>query len=480
MNPSRRNASRRGGLCPQGMISSADLRRGLEQCRRVAMIGHATGEDRYIYLQGQEGTVEMSDTTQRRLGALLDDSGASFLYTDYRQVRPDGSGGTDVMPCIDYQAGSLRDDFDFGPLVIIPLAHATEVADDLMPGLRYAAWYDLRLALVRRFGLPIHLPEPAYTFTPAASDEGSGSQFGYVDPRNRAVQREMERVVTRHLTLLGALIRPEDLRPFRTLRMRRRSDGMAMTVIIPVYNRVRTVGDAIRSALAQQLAVPFNVIVVDNHSTDGTTDVIAEIAASDPRVVHLIPEERDLLIGGCWNKAVAHEACGDLVVQLDSDDLYHGLDTLEQVRRAFRNAPGAAAVVGSYRLTDFALQTLPPGVIDHREWTAANGMNNALRINGLGAPRAFRREVLLRHPLPNVSYGEDYAAMLRITREYVVRRIYEPIYDCRRWDGNSDAAATREQTNRNNLYKDRLRTLELEARIRLGAARQRDAEGESS
>ena len=479
MTPPRGRGRRR--LYGHGLISSADLRQGLEQCRRAALIAGASGEDRYVFLQCREGLVAMSEAQQTRLGALLDDSGASFLYTDYRLAQPGAPGRSEVMACIDYQAGSLRDDFDFGPLVVIPHGHVAAVRDDLMPGLRYAAWYDLRLALVRRFGLPLHLPEPAYTFTPEPEPAGTGGaqgQFGYVDPRNRAVQREMERVVTHHLTLLGALIRPERLEAFRCLATRRRREGAALTVVIPVYNRVRTVGDAIRSALAQQLEVPFNVIVVDNHSTDGTTDVVARLAAADGRVIHLIPDERDLLIGGCWNKAVAHPACGDIVVQLDSDDLYHGTDALARIRKAFRSHPAPAAVVGSYSLTDFALRPIPPGLIDHREWTPRNGMNNALRINGLGAPRAFRREVLLRHPLPNVSYGEDYAAMLRITRQYVVGRIYDSLYDCRRWEGNSDAAPTREQTNRNNLYKDRLRTLELEARIRLNAAgREASAEG---
>ena len=239
-------------------------------------------------------------------------------------------------------------------------------------------------------------------------------------------------------------------------------------MVIPVFNRVRTIRDAIRSALTQQTNFCFNILVVDNHSTDGTTAVIHELAQLDQRVVHIIPEETSLLIGGCWNKAVGSPLCGQYVIQLDSDDMYSGPTTLQQIVDAFAQQ-NCMAVVGSYRLTDFELNELPPGIIDHREWTPENGMNNALRINGLGAPRAFRRDLLLQYPLPNTSYGEDYAAMLRITREYRLGRIYDSLYDCRRWSGNSDAALSREKINRNNLYKDRIRTIELLARRSLNS-----------
>ncbi len=275
------------------------------------------------------------------------------------------------------------------------------------------------------------------------------------------MQLEYEKVFTEHLKALGAQLDYQTMKAAEPL-----AGEVSASVVIPVFNRVKTIQDAIRSALSQQTAFPFNVIVVDNHSTDGTTEAIAELAAQDPRVVHIIPEEDSLRIGGCWNKAVSSEACGPFVVQLDSDDIYSRPDTLQLMVSAFAEQD-CMAVVGSYRLTDFNLQELPPGVIDHREWTVENGMNNALRINGLGAPRGFRRDLLLRHPLPNTSYGEDYAAMLRICREYRIGRIYESLYDCRRWSGNSDAALSREKVNRNNLYKDRIRSIELAARCKL-------------
>ncbi len=242
------------------------------------------------------------------------------------------------------------------------------------------------------------------------------------------------------------------------------SGAIVASVVIPVYNRVRTIADAIDSALGQKTDFPFNVIVVDNHSTDGTTEIVAKKAAEDPRVVHLVPEERNLLIGGCWNKAIASPRCGHYAVQLDSDDVYSRNDVLQRIVNAFAEQR-CQAVVGSYNLTDFEGNPLPPGLIDHREWTPENGMNNALRINGLGAPRAFCRDLLRQYPFPNVCYGEDYAVMLRISREYKIGRIYDSLYNCRRWEGNSDSNLTVEQQNRNNFYKDRLRTIELQARM---------------
>ncbi len=413
---------------------------------------------RYLLLQLLPGEVELTQQEVLRLQNVLEDTGSAMVYADFRQE-------SELCETIDYQLGSVRDDFDFGALVMIRVpalaaAYAEVSALAAADGKcwQYAAWYAVRLALSRQV-LPFHLNEFLYTYRPAVQE--AGSQFDYVNPRNRAVQVEYEQVFTAHLKTLGAYIDHHVMQTSTAL-----TGAMTASVVIPVYNRVRTIQDAIRSALSQQTDFAYNVIVVDNHSTDGTTEAIAALAAEDERVVHIVPEEDSLRIGGCWNKAVASEKCGQFVVQLDSDDIYSRTDTLQKMVSAFIEQD-CMAVVGSYRLTDFNLQELPPGVIDHKEWTPENGMNNALRINGLGAPRGFRRDLLLRHPLPNTSYGEDYAAMLRICREYRIGRIYESLYDCRRWSGNSDAALSREKINRNNLYKDRIRSIEIHARISL-------------
>ena len=436
-----------------------------EQLHGLARQLDESGKD-YLLLQLQEGEYLITETELKRLQNVLADTQSAMVYSDYRQ------DGTE-MECIDYQMGSLRDDFDFGPLVLVSSKAFLE-ADGFVNGewadeedslsyeahLRYAAWYQYRLIMSLR-ALPFHLNETGYTFVPRKAE--AASQFDYVNPRNREVQVEYEKVVTQHLRDLDALV---DARTLLSADGEQTpgAEGCLVSVVIPVYNRVRTIGDAIRSALDQQTDFPFNVIVVDNHSTDGTSDVIRSLQQTDARVVHIVPDETTLKIGGCWNKAISSEACGRFAVQLDSDDMYSRPDVLTRIVGAFREQD-AMAVVGSYSLTDFDLNPLPPGLIDHREWTPENGMNNALRINGLGAPRAFRRDLLRRHPLPNTSYGEDYAAMLRISRQYRIGRIYESLYNCRRWSGNSDAALSRDRINRNNLYKDRIRTIELQARM---------------
>lgn len=405
----------------------------------------------WLLLQLEEGDIELTRQELLRMLTVADDAGIRMQFTDFRQ-------GTERCECIDYQEGSLRDDFDFGPVVLLQSDCLSSI--EKLPDVDFAAWYALRLYCCGKQGtLPYHLNELLYTFHPKTAD--GSSQFDYVNPRNRSVQLEYERVLTAWLNDNHWLIQPEHLKSATVGTMN--PTRVKASVVIPVFNRVRTIADAVRSALMQQTNFAYNVIVVDNHSNDGTTEVLAQLAAEDNRLVHIIPEETSLLIGGCWNKAVSSEQCGQYVVQLDSDDIYSRPDTLQLMVNAFAEQD-CMAVVGSYRLTDFDLNELPPGVIDHREWTPQNGMNNALRINGLGAPRAFSRSLLLEHPLPNTSYGEDYAAMLRITREYRLGRIYEPLYDCRRWTGNSDAALSREKINRNNLYKDRIRTIELRAR----------------
>ena len=326
---------------------------------------------------------------------------------------------------------------------------------------KWAALYDLRLRMKKI----VHINEYLYTEIETDMRKSGEKQFDYVDPKNRAVQIEMEQACTEHLKRVGAWLEPKfkepDIREFGDC-----SFPVTASVVIPVFNRIRTVKDAVESALSQKCGFPFNVIVVDNHSTDGTTELLEEMAAKDERLVHVVPVKHDLGIGGCWNLALHHELCGEYAVQLDSDDVYSGPDTLSKIVAAFREQK-CAMVVGTYQMTDFQMNPIPPGIIDHKEWTEDNGRNNALRINGLGAPRAFWTPLLRNINLPNTSYGEDYALGLRISREYRIGRIYDVLYCCRRWEGNSDAALDVEKVNANNQYKDRIRTWELEARIAL-------------
>lgn len=415
-----------------------------------------SGDD-YLLLQLSAGDVIISDLEVLRLKNVLKDSGSNIVYSDFR-VQNNVNDVTEAE-CIDYQVGSVRDDFDFGHLVIIRSKDFIETVSEIEKEdcLVYSGWYYLRLLLSLKT-LPYHLNEFLYTYIP--SEQNNSSQFDYVNPRNRDVQIEYEKVFTCFLKKFGAWT---DYAKMKSATKLDSSAEVLASVVIPVYNRVKTIKDAVNSALAQECSFKYNVIVVDNHSTDGTFEAIEEIAKNDDRLIHIVPEELTLKIGGCWNKAVNSEHCGNFIVQLDSDDIYSGKDTLQRMVDAFTEQD-CMAVVGSYRLTDFDLNELPPGVIDHKEWTAENGMNNALRINGLGAPRGFRRDLLREHPLPNTSYGEDYAAMLRICREYRIGRIFDSLYDCRRWSGNSDAALSREKINRNNLYKDRIRSIEIAAR----------------
>lgn len=388
---------------------------------------------------------------------VLEDTRSVMLYSDYRLFK--GTHQTEECECIDYQYGSVRDDFDFGCLVLIKTGAFISAINTLPEEeyYEYAGWYLVRLQLSLK-ALPYHLNEFLYTYQ--ASDQNTSSQFDYVNPSNRNVQIEYEKAFTYWLKKFGCFIYYHKMKSATPLDA---NSKVRASVIIPVYNRVKTIKDAVLSALSQVCDFDYNVIVVDNYSNDGTTELLDELAQNDSRLIHLVPDNKTLKIGGCWNAAISYPECGDYVVQLDSDDIYSGTDTLQRIVDAFTEQD-CMAVVGSYRLTDFNLQELPPGVIAHREWTPENGMNNALRINGLGAPRAFRRDLLLQHPLPNTSYGEDYAAMLRICREYRIGRIYDSLYDCRRWTGNSDAALSREKINRNNLYKDRIRTIEILAR----------------
>ena len=393
---------------------------------------------------------------ERFLG-VAESTGAGMVFADYFDMK---DGKRTPHPVIEYQSGSLRDDFNFGSVVLLQSAAVKRAVVDLKGAkLAFAGWYALRLALSRRAPL-VRVGEFLYSKVESDVRKSGEKLFDYVDPKNRQVQIEMEQAATAHLKKIGAYLKPR----FAKIRLDEGEFPVEASVIIPVKNRVKTVGEAVESVLKQQTTFPFNVIVVDNHSTDGTTDVLRALAARDSRVLHVIPERLDLGIGGCWNEAAHHPQCGRFAVQLDSDDLYKDGTTLQRVVDTFKRER-CAMVIGSYQMTNFALEPIPPGVIEHREWTPANGRNNALRINGLGAPRAFYTPVLRKIKIPNVSYGEDYALGLAISREFQIGRIYEPIYLCRRWEGNSDADLDVNRLNGFNFYKDKVRTFEVMARI---------------
>ena len=415
---------------------------------------------RYL-LHVSSGDVRPDPRAPERLVETVEATGAGMVYADYAEI----CGETlREHPVNDYQTGSLRDGFDFGPLILISTAAVRGALRKCgeIPPCRWAGWYDLRLKLSTDRGL-FHLPERLSVLGKGDRFEicppmGTG-HFAYVDPGNRVFQQEMEVAATAHLKRIGAWLAPSfrDVPPFT------RPFPVEASVVIPIRNRARTVVDAVKSALSQRPDFPFNVIVVDNHSTDGTTGLLADLAGRHSILKHIVPERRDLSIGGCWNEAVFSEACGRYAIQLESDDLYAGEGVLQRLVDALRRG-NCALVVGSYTIVDGNLQEIPPGLIDHREWTDENGRNNALRINGLGAPRAFDTTILRGIGFPNVGYGEDYAVALRLSREYRIGRIYDSLYLCRRWEGNTDATLSIEQANRHDAYKDRLRTIEIRAR----------------
>ena len=423
--------------------------------------GKMTGD--YLLLNLKPTIVEMGDNALPRLIRVAEETDAAMVYSDYLAVK---EGETERHPVIDYQEGSLRDDFDFGQVVLIRTKWlkkwGEEVAADENRHYQFAAWYDFRLFL-SRCGLLFHLNETLYTIVEEDTRKSGEKQFDYVNPRNREVQIEMERACTEHLRLLNALI---DTTSYGDIDFNERDFEVEASVVIPVFNRAKTVADAVKSALSQETKFAFNVIVVDNHSTDGTAEILAELARENGKLIVLNPSRRDLGFGGCWNLAINNEHCGRFAVQLDSDDLYSSPQTLQKIVEAFHEQR-AAMIVGSYRMCNFQLETLPPGIIDHREWTDENGPNNALRINGLGAPRAFFTPLAQQIQFPNTSYGEDYAMGLVFSRQWRIGRIYDELYLCRRWEGNSDAALPVEKVNANNLYKDRLRTMELMARRKM-------------
>jgi hypothetical protein len=387
---------------------------------------------------------------------------AGMLYADYYET---GKRTKVLHPLCAYQPGSVRDDFDFGAMLLFSVSAARKARRTYGPvqELRFAGLYDLRLKV--SIDWPVaHLPEALYSFParpvgPAAEEE----RFAYLDPRNEAVQKEMEQVFTDYLRRIGAYVPNSRSKRFDARGM---PFPVEASVIIPVRNRKETIADAAASSLSQKTGFPFNVIVVDNHSTDGTTSILRKLAAENPALHHVVPARTGLAIGGCWNEALRCAACGRYAIQLDSDDLYRSPDVLQRMVATLRDG-SYGLVVGAYTLVDFALEEIPPGLIDHREWTDENGHNNALRVNGLGAPRGFATALVRETGFLDVSYGEDYAACLRICREYKIGRIYDSLYLCRRWPGNTDSGLDLEGTNRNNAFKDGVRTTEILARQKM-------------
>lgn len=411
----------------------------------------------YILLVVSPGAVMPGFGAMARMLSVAETTEAGLIYSDRRL---DTEGEIAPAPLIDCQEGALRDDFDFGALMLFPKEVFRLAAASIDADYVYAGLYALRLA-VQRMSSIVRISECLYTQTTVDFRKSGEKLFDYVNPANRMRQIEMEEACTVHLKAVGAYLEPK----FENVDFYGEWPVEA-SVIIPVKNRESTIADAVKSALSQKTSFAYNVIVVDNHSTDGTTRILAEMAIADSRLLHLCPDRNDLGIGGCWNLAVSSPECGKFAIQLDSDDVYSSPDTLQRIVDEFYHQD-CAMLIGSYMLTDFHGSPIPPGVIDHKEWTEANGRNNALRINGLGAPRCFYTPVLRDNPLPDVSYGEDYAAGLAISRRYRIGRIYDVVYLCRRWEGNSDAALDTARMNANNFYKDRIRTWELIARRKM-------------
>ena len=419
----------------------------------------------YLLLLPGGQQISLETKALERILAKAESTKVGMAYSDFYE---ESGQGKILNPLIDYQPGSVRDDFDFGAVILfsVPAIRKALKKYGAIPRMKFAGLYDLRLKL--SIDHPIyHLQEPLYSVIGAeeSSNRALGSEkiFGYVDPRNEAVQKEMETVFTDYLKKIGAYLPPYHL---KEVEQTRKSLVVEASVVISVRNRKETIAEAVKSALSQETRFSFNVIVVDNHSTDGTTAVLSDLARQYSPLKHIIPKRTDLGIGGCWNEALRHEVCGRYAVQLDSDDLYSSSHTLQKMVDMLREG-NYAMVIGSYTLVDSRLEEIPPGLINHREWTDENGHNNALRINGLGAPRAFNTRLMREIGFLNVSYGEDYAAALRICREYRIGRIYESLYLCRRWSGNTDADLSIEEANRNDAFKDKIRTEEIFARQRL-------------
>jgi hypothetical protein len=416
---------------------------------------------KYLLLFPGARQVSIEPAALERILGVAESTEAGLVYSDFYD---ESKQGRTLHPLNDYQPGSVRDDFDFGATMLfsVPVIQEALKKYGAIPPVKFAGIYDLRLKVSIEYSV-YHVHEPLYCVIGGDKPSGSEKLFTYVDSRNIDVQKEMETVFTDYLKNIGAYLTPHQL---RHVEQAPQPFPVMASVVIPVRNRKDTVADAAKSALSQEVDFPFNVIVIDNHSTDGTTAILSGLAKQYSSLNHIVPKRTDLGIGGCWNEALHAEVCGRYAVQLDSDDLYSNPYTLQKIVDMLRER-NYAMVIGSYTLVNFSLEEIPPGLIDHREWTDENGHNNALRINGMGAPRAFNTTIMRSIGFLNVSYGEDYAAALRICREYRIGRIYESLYLCRRWPGNTDAALTIEEINRNNAFKDSVRTDEMRARQKM-------------
>lgn len=417
-------------------------------------------ETEFVLLINDHSIIVPKNNLLHRFIQIAENTSAGILYSDFYEEQ---NSKLVERPLNDYQIGSVRDNFNFGPVLLFRKDALNHFSGEIKNGFNYSGLYDFRLHTSRSYSI-IRIPEFLYTKKSLEKKNKSEEHFAYVDQKNRDVQIEMEKVFTDHLKEIGSYLKPG----FNQIDLNEDNFPVEASVIIPVKNRKETIPDAIKSVLNQTTDFKFNLIIVDNHSTDGTTDIIEDFSKKDDRIIHVIPGKKNLGIGGCWNEAIEHKYCGRFAVQLDSDDLYINENTLQIIIDKFYE-DNCAMVIGSYKITDYDLNEIPPGLINHKEWTDENGMNNALRINGLGAPRAFFTPVIRKIKFPDVSYGEDYSAALAISRQYKIGRIFEPLYLCRRWEGNTDSSLSIEQENSNNYYKDRIRSFEILARQRFNA-----------
>lgn len=450
------------------LIATDDKLSSIENCKTILIDKFTSSntikqiaensQSEYSLILTQDDLLEMGQHSLQRFYTVAQSTGAGLVYSNYFEVKEDKRK---QHPVIDYQFGSLRDDFNFGHLLFYNTSALKEAVSRSNKSYEFASFYNLRLKVSQNHQI-VRIPEFLYTNVELETIDKDSQHFAYVDPKNRASQIEMEEAVTEHLKEIDAYLSAN----FKEVEFGNEEFEFKASVVIPVFNRVNTIVDAIDSVMKQKADFNFNLIIVDNHSTDGTTEKIEEYSAKYSNIVHIIPERNDLGIGGCWNEAIDDDRCGEFSLQLDSDDIYADENTIQNVVNKF-NEEKCAMVIGSYQITNFDLEEIPPGLIDHKEWTPENGRNNALRINGLGAPRAFYTPVLREIKVPNVSYGEDYAVGLEISRNYQIGRIYNSIYLCRRWEGNSDASLDIEKANAHNTYKDRVRTFELLARQRM-------------